>query len=193
MTRTRCRRHPVAVAALLLALVAGTLVRAEEEEEEERMALNFEGPIEIETMIKEVGKAIDLPLIWDPKSRALQNKQATGDVSLVGTKGEILEGLRSLLTFYELVLVPVGADRNEKYLILDARQTAAIVKLKPTYVELTTTTWPTSRTLDGVFLTTTIKVEHMENLRDARNALNRIVTGQNIGNVTEVPRPARSS
>jgi type II secretory pathway component GspD/PulD (secretin) len=185
MTRTRTVTVTVwTLAALLLALAAGTTARAEEEE---RLALNFEGPIEIETLIQEVAKAIDLPLVWDPKSRALQNKQATGDVSLVGTKGEILGGLRSLLTFYELVLVPVGADRNEKYLIMDARQTAAIVKLKPTYVELDEDNLAHFETLDGVFLTTTIKVEHMENLRDARNALNRIVSGQNIGNVTEVP------
>ena len=30
-------------------------------------------------------------------------------------------------------------------------------------------------------------MEHMQDLRNARNALTRIVTGQNIGNVTEVP------
>jgi len=184
---TRARTATLALltlAALLLTLVPTTAVRAEEEE---RTALNFEGPIAVEQLIKEVMKALDLPLIWDPKSRALQNKEVMGDVRLAGTKEEILRGLGSLLTYYELVIIPVGSDRNLKYLILDARQTAAIVKLKPVYVELTDDNLPQYEKLDGVFLTTTIKVEHMESLRDARNALNRIVTGQNIGNVTEVP------
>ena len=170
--------------ALLLTLVPSTTLRAEEEE---RVALNFEGPMPVEQLIQEVGKALDLPLIWDPKSRALQGKEVMGDVRLAGTKEEILRGLGSLLTYYELVIIPVGTDRNLKYLVLDARQTASIVKLKPVYVELNDDNLQKYEKLDGVFLTTTIKVEHMETLRDARNALNRIVTGQNIGNVTEVP------
>ena len=70
---------------------------------------------------------------------------------------------------------------------MDARQTAAIVKLKPKYVDLTEANLDMYESQDGMFLTTTIKVENMTNLRDARNALNRIVSGQNIGNVTEVP------
>ncbi len=183
MTRTRTVAL-LTLIALLLALVPGTALQAEEEE---RMALAFEAPIALEQLIREVGQALDLPLVWDPKSRALQNKQATGDVRFVGTKAEILQGLRSVLTFYELVIVPVGSGKNEKYLIMDARQTAAIVKLKPVFVDLSDDNLEEYEQQDGLFLTTTIKVEHMDNLRDARNALNRIVSGQNIGNVTEVP------
>src|SRR5262249_40068342 len=40
---------------------------------------------------------------------------------------------------------------------------------------------------DGLFVATTLKVKNIDNLRDARTALARIVTGQNVGNVQEVP------
>ena len=60
---TRARTATLALltlAALLLTLVPTTAVRAEEEE---RTALNFEGPIAVEQLIKEVMKALDLPLV----------------------------------------------------------------------------------------------------------------------------------
>jgi type II secretory pathway component GspD/PulD (secretin) len=165
-------------------LLGAPTVRAEDEEER---VLTFEGPTPLIDVIRAIGESLDLPLVWDPKSRAFQNKEVMGDVVLRGTTEEILAGFRGLLTFYELVVIPVGKGANQKLMIMDARQTAAIVKLKPKYVELNDDNIEQYAGMDGVFLTTTIRVANMENLRDARNALNRIVTGQNIGNVTEVP------
>ena len=178
---------------LVLAFVvglAGPGARADENGEakaEERVVITFEGPLELELFLKKTAEALNLPLVWNPKSRALQGKEVIGEVKLQGTRTEILDGLRSLLTYYELVLIPTGAGANRKILVMDARQTAAIVKLKPTYIELNDDNLGEFEDKDGLFVTTTIRVNHMDNLRDARNALNRIVTGQNIGNVTEVP------
>jgi type II secretory pathway component GspD/PulD (secretin) len=94
---------------------------------------------------------------------------------------------RSLLTFYELIMIPVGPGGADVLLVMDARQTSSILKLKPAHVTLTDENLSDYENQDGFFITTTIKVENMNDLRNARNALTRIVTGQNIGNVTEVP------
>ena len=42
-------------------------------------------------------------------------------------------------------------------------------------------------TQDGLFVTTMIRVKNMDNLRDARTALQRMITQNNIGSVQELP------
>lgn len=172
----------ITLLALTAALVGVTPARAED-----KVEVTFEGPIEIVDLLKATAEALDVPLVWDPKSRGIQNKTAFGDLQFEGTRAEIFRSIRAMLTFYELVVIPVGTGANQKMLVADARQTAAIVKLKPTFVALTEHNLHEYESQDGLFLTTTIHTRHLDNLRDARNALNRIVTGQNIGNITEVP------
>jgi general secretion pathway protein D len=176
-----------ALAVLLGAFIAvpGRTVVADNDEDLVEIILTE--ALELEDFLKAVGKVAEFPLYWDPKSRALQNKQVIGARNLEAPRDELFNLVRALLTFYELVLIPVGPQGYQVYLVMDARQTAAIVKLKPRYVDLDESNLAEYESQDGLFLTTTIKVENMANLRDARNALNRIVTGQNIGNVTEVP------
>jgi type II secretory pathway component GspD/PulD (secretin) len=140
----------------------------------------------IEDFLRLVQRRLDVPLVWDPKSRGLQHKEMTPDLTFKGTKQEILASIRGLLTAFELVLVPIGEAPNRKFFVADARQTQSLLRLKPEYIELNAENVGHYAGQDGLFVTTTIEVENMENLRDARNALNRLVTGQ-IGSVTEVP------
>ena len=60
--------------------------------------------------------------------------------------------------------------------------------MKPEYVKINDENAALYENLDGRFITTTIKVENMSDLRAPRNAVTRIVTGGNLGNVTEVPQ-----
>ncbi len=154
---------------------------------EERVVIRFEPPMEVVDMLTELATTLDLPLVWDPKARGLQNRHVVGDLRFEGTRAEILEAVRSMLMFYELVVIPVGEGANQRLLIADARQSAVFLKLKPVYVDITDENVDALDEKDGLFVTTTIPTEHLESLRDARNALNRIVTGQNVGSVTEVP------
>ena len=77
----------------VLALSAPTLMA--EDDAAETKVLTFDGPTPVENLIRAVGEALDVPLIWDPKSRALQNKEVMGKVVLSGTQEQILDGLRS--------------------------------------------------------------------------------------------------
>jgi general secretion pathway protein D len=84
-------------------------------------------------------------------------------------------------------MIPVGPPKYQVQLIMDSRVTNNILKLKPEYVKIEEADLARLAAQDGLFITTTIKVQNMTDLRNARNALTKIVTGQNIGNVTEVP------
>ncbi|MFV1959886.1 MAG: secretin N-terminal domain-containing protein [Planctomycetota bacterium] len=193
-------RHPhAAVRFLGLVVLAGLVapgalgpspLRAGEPSEApsgDHLVLEFDGPVPIESFLQKAAETLEIRLFWDPSSRGIRGKQIRGPLRLEGTREEILGNVRSLLTFYELVLIPVGSGSETRWLAADVRQTSAILKLKPVYVTLDDTNLESYAHQDGLFVTTVLRAPHLGNLRDARNALNRLVTGQNIGNVTEVP------
>ena len=146
-----------------------------------------EEPVDMEDFLRVVARTTGKQLIWNPQDKNIRGKKIIGGLVLKGSKEDFLGLVRSVLTFYELVMIPVGPSGSDVILIADARQTSSILKLKPTHVKLTPENLAHYESQDGLFITTTITIEHMEDLRNARNALTRIVTGQNIGNVTEVP------
>lgn len=125
-------------------------------------------------------------LIWNPRAKQINEMQVPAG-SYPMSAGELLPSLRRLLSFYELALVPMGPKGKETHYVLDARQQGAIIKLKPETVELNEGNLAFYEAQDGLFLSTTIAAPNLESLRDARQALSRVVTQQNIGNVTEVP------
>ena len=67
-------------------------------------------------------------------------------------------------------MIPVGPAGYQVQLVMDARQTSSILKLKPDYVKLTDENLSTYENQDGKFITTTIRVQNMTDLRNARNA-----------------------
>ena len=143
--------------------------------------------VEIEDFLRAVAKHTKTPLVWNPQDKNIRGKKIIGNVNLRAPKGELFALARALLTVYELVMIPVGPGDYKVQLVMDARNLGAILKLKPEYVKLTDEKLGIYESADGKFITTTIRVENMTDLRNARNALTRIVTGSNIGNVTEVP------
>ncbi|MDA1194101.1 MAG: hypothetical protein O2894_02870 [Planctomycetota bacterium] len=146
-----------------------------------------EEDVGIEDFLRAVARATKQPLVWNPQDKNISGKKILGNVSLRAPASELFSLARALLTFYELVMVPVGPTGYQVQLVMDARQTTSILKLKPEYVKLDEENVGYWESADGKFITTTIKVENMTDLRTARTALTRIVTGSNIGNVTEVP------
>jgi general secretion pathway protein D len=157
------------------------------EEEPSEIALTDE--VTIEDFLRAVGQAAPgkSPIVWDPTNKVIKEKKILGSINLKAPPDKIFELVRALLTFYELAMVPVGPRGYEVNLVMDARQQGAILKLKPRTITLTDDNLDEYENQDGLFVSANIRVEKMTNLRDARQALSRIVTGQNIGNVTEVP------
>ncbi|MDA1196104.1 MAG: hypothetical protein O2894_13115 [Planctomycetota bacterium] len=143
--------------------------------------------IELEALLKLLRDKTGYALVWNPADKNILGKSVTGSATFRGQADEVFAAARGLLTFYQLVLVPVGSKEEPIYLVMDARQTSSILRMKPESVELNERNLDHYEHMDGLFVTTTIEVEHMTDLRAARNALTRVVTGSNIGNVTEVP------
>jgi len=158
------------------------------DDEDEMMVLNIgEEEVKMDDFLRVVSANAKVPLVWNPKDKNISGKKIIGSVDIRVPRGELFNLVRALLTFYELVMIPVGPKDHQVQLVMDARQSNSILKLKPEYVKLSEENLTLYENSDGKFITTTIRVQNMTDLRNARNALTRIVTGGNIGNITEVP------
>ena len=177
--------HRFACLAVALVLVVGT--SAPNAFAKDELALAIPENMPMEDFLALVAKSTDMPLVWNPQDKNIRGKALKGGITLRAPRTEFFSLVRGLLTFYGLVIIPVGPQGYQVQLIADARQSSSILKLKPMSVTLTEENLAKYESSDGLFITTNIKVENMQDLRNARNALTRIVTGQNIGNVTEVP------
>ena len=187
MTSPSPFRRSLAASLFLCLTAALVLAPSIAEAEGDRTTLNVMSDTEIVTLLETVRQTTGYSIVWNPQDKNIRGKKITGGTKFVGTPEQIFSQFRALLTFYELVVIPLGSKDSPTWAIMDARQTSSILRLKPTNVSLNERNLAEYENKDGFFITTTIQVEHMNDLRNARNALTRIVTGMNIGNVTEVP------
>ncbi len=167
---------------LVACVLAGPGTRSSSAED---VTIKIQEDADIEQVLKQMSSALDVRIVWDPNDKQIRGKRVS-DLDFTGSRADVFSRLRALLTFYELVMIPVGPG-SDTLLVMDARRSSSILKLKAEFVRLNDGNLAKYEGQDGLFITTTIQVQHMTDLRNARNALTRIVTGQNIGNVTEVP------
>jgi type II secretory pathway component GspD/PulD (secretin) len=174
--------------ALLLTASIGPVSRAHADEQgQEVVTLRVAAETSMEDFLKAARTALGYTIVWDANDKQIRNAGIQSDLSFRGTADEVFTRLRALLTFYELVMIRVGPKTAQMYLVMDARRTSSILKLNAEFIEVTADNVASLDDLHGYFITTNIRVQHMTDLRNARTALSRIVTGQNIGSVTEVP------
>jgi general secretion pathway protein D len=92
---------------------------------------------------------------------------------------------RSILSFFELTLVPIGPRGYELYLVIDSRSTNNYVRNKAEYVDYADI--DDYRDRDGLYISCAIPVRFIENLTMLRTALATMVSPGGLGRVQEVP------
>lgn len=178
----------VALVTGLAALAGAPRARAEDAPRKE-LEILIGDEMEVRDLLKAVTAQTRKPIVWSDQDKAVTQKKIQGSQRLRAPEDKLFEMVRGLLTFQEIVLVPVGLKGYEVWVAMDARtlQNTFILKNKPVYVEIDDKVAAELENQDGLFVATTLKVKNIDNLRDARTALSRIVTQQNVGNVQEVP------
>jgi general secretion pathway protein D len=188
-------------AALLLAVAALVLsaraIRAEDPPpaDDPIVTLHITDDMPVQDLLRGLGRAlpdengVPLPILWQSDDKAITTKKLTPAATIRAPRSKLLDTVRAILTFEEIVLIPIGPPRYVIYVAMDARALASqfIFRNKPLYVEMTDANVRDYENQDGLFVATTIKVQNMDNLRDARQALQRLITQNNIGSVQEVP------
>ena len=186
-TITRTFAICLLIALLLTAAIAPTSTASADEQGTEVVTLRLPADAPMEEFLAAVRTATGYMIVWDPGDKQIRGKKIAGEVSFRGTSREVFVQARALLTFYDLVMIRVGPRATQMHLVMDARRTSSILKLHAEFIDVTAKNVAELDDQHGRYVTTTIPVQHMADLRNARTALSRIVTGQNIGNVTEVP------
>ena len=176
----------------LLAAGTGPLAWAEEDAAkapaDDRVTIEFpNGQIQLERLLQAFGRVGNFPLLWDPESRAIKGRSIARPNAISCTRDEFFETLRTLHLPQELVVMPLGSGRDVRYWVADMRQVSTLLKLRPKAVVVDASNVGDLEKQEGLFVTTAIHLDHVVDLRELRTALQRIVSGQNIGNVTEVP------
>lgn len=132
-------------------------------------------------------RATGIPIFWSDGDKAIVARKIQGPTRLRIVR-DVFETVRDLLVAQEIVLVPVGAPPHPSYVAMDARTLANqfILKASPTPIVLDDESVARLEGRSGLFVTATLRV-NSANLRDVRTVLARLVTGQNIGSVQELP------
>jgi type II secretory pathway component GspD/PulD (secretin) len=179
-------RFGLLAAALLGAWGWGAAPRAEAEEPPARSGaeLVLKEEVPIEDFLRALGQ--HLKLSWNPQEKAIQRKLLS-NVNVSVAPGRMLEAVRRVLAPYDLVLVPMGARGEQGWWVADLRQPSMGLGMKPEAIALDDASLATYEGQDGRFVTTAIRVRGVGLLRDARLAIQRLVTQNNIGSIGEVP------
>ncbi len=141
-------------------------------------------------LLRSLSRITGVAVTWSEQDKAVMNRKVLqGGAVLRSSPETLLDAVRALLANDEIVLVPYGPATDRSYRAMDARmlQSQFISKMQPDVVEVTDEMVPTLLGQGGRFVAATLRVRHLADLRDARNALQRLITQNNVGSLTEVP------
>ena len=178
----------VSACCAALLSVAGVLPAHADEGAKQPAQIHFEmrEPVKCEEFLRQLNAFLGGRLHWDANEKVIQRSEVR-PMAFRGAREDLLDHIRTILIHNGLVLTQSGSPDAPIYFVHSGQNHKSLVRMRPEYVEITPDSARALESKPGSFVTTTIRVKHMSDLRSARNALTRIVTGQNIGNVTEVP------
>ncbi len=141
-------------------------------------------------VLKNLAQLTGATITWSEHDKVISTKKMMGTgTTLHGTVEQIFDAVRAMLANDEVVLTRYGPAESPMYLAMDARTLASqfIMKPQPEVIEITDAMLPKLSSQGGRFVSATIRVSQLTELRDARAALQRVITQNNIGSVQEVP------
>lgn len=139
--------------------------------------------MEITELLATVAKITQKPLLYNPNSQMIRGQKIGVEYAVKVPKDRVFDTCRSILAFYELILVPVGPKGYESYLVIDSRSTNNIIKNKATFVPYTKLAEYADK--DGMYISTAFPIQYLTNLTTLRTALSTMVSPAGIGRVHE--------
>ena len=154
-------------------------------EESGRVKVEIAKDMPLDGFLELISRSTGRPVLFDPNGQRIRNQTMGVTISMEVPKEQLFDTFRAILTFYELTLIPVGPSGYETYFAIDSRSTNNFIKNKAIFVEADAL--PTYAGKDGLYISSFIPIEHVENLTTLRTALSTMVSPAGIGRVHEVP------
>ncbi|MHC4550141.1 MAG: secretin N-terminal domain-containing protein [Planctomycetota bacterium] len=179
------RTHVRLATAVFAVAFFGCLRAAAQEPAPEPTVIEITKGQEVSVFLDGAAAIVGRPILYDPNNQRIRGQTMGTEMRWAVPKGRELDLIRSILAFHEIVLIPSGPKGYEVLLAVDSRSTNMFVKSKAEFVPYERLAEYEDK--DGVFITTSIPVRHVDNLTTLRTALSTMVTPAGIGRVHEVP------
>ena len=142
----------------------------------------------VQQLLVMAAEQLEIQLTWGQEKTL--RMPIEGKPKFIGSKADVFSQVRTLLLTYDLVLIPIGSAAGAQkatYRVADVRQ-YSVMSMRAEPIVLTDENLATFEGQPWRFVTTSIQLEHLSDLRNLRTALSKIVTGSSIGQITEVPQ-----
>lgn len=141
----------------------------------------------VEALLKAVALITRQPIVWTEIDKTMY-RQFKGAIRVRVRTEDLLSVVRDLLAAHEVAMIPLGPPTSPVWFALDARYLANHFFLRQ-FAEPVLLDDDRARELEhraGLFVNAVVPVP-LDDLREARAAMQRLVTGNNVGSVTELP------
>ncbi len=137
--------------------------------------------------LRAVSIASGRPIVWNDQDRAMA-RQLKGSTRLNIRASDLFDVARDLVATQDVVLIPFGPTDSVTWFAADLRNVTSQLALRQ-HAEPVLLDDDRARELEhrtGLFVSAVIPAS-VDDLREARTALQRLVSGNNIGSVAELP------
>lgn len=141
-------------------------------------------------VLRQLSRLSGVSITWSDQDKGVMARKILNAGSVFQTNPEqLFDAVRALLANEEVLLVPYGPAPSRMYRAVDMRmlQSQIVLRAQPDVIEVTDENVDALLGQGGRFVSTTIRLRNVTELREVRAALQRLVTQNNVGSVQEVP------
>lgn len=173
-----------------LVVTASPTTRADEPPTRAAGLLSESGETPVIDILRTLSKVSGRVIVWNNDDKLITNRKIQASGILPSLRGEkYFDAVAAILAHEEILLLRVGPAEASTLFAVDARalQSQFMVRAQPDVIAIDEAMLPTLDGQAGRFVSATIKVSYLSDLRDARSALARMLTPNNVGSIQEVP------
>lgn len=173
-----------------LVVTASPTTRADEPPTRAAGLLSESGETQVIDILRTLSKVSGRVIVWNNDDKLITNRKIQASGTLPSLSGEkYFDAVAAILAHEEILLLRVGPAEASTLFAVDARalQSQFMVRAQPDVIAIDEAMLPTLDGQAGRFVSATIKVSYLSDLRDARQALARMLTPNNVGSIQEVP------
>jgi len=148
------------------------------------VSIKLDKDMELRAFLDAMSAATKRPVLYDPNSQRIRGQKLGVSLELKVPQSRLFDAFRSILSAFELTLIPVGPTGYEVYLAIDSRSTNNFVKNKAQF--LSPDDVYENRDRDGLFVAAFFPLKNIKNMTTVRTALSTLVTPAGIGRIMEI-------
>ena len=142
--------------------------------------------VTVGAFLAEARRVTGYDLRWNHRTKRM-SATISGPLEIRGTREQLLDATRAIIAVFDLVFMEAGTPPHQFTFIDDARATNTVVRMRSRVIDVTDDNVGDLDTRTGEYVTTFIRLKHIDQIRETSATLKRLVTPSNVGFVQEIP------